>query len=77
MGDIGEGASLDFAVLTVGFAQEDGGRGVAVGDGGDVHAYIIRDYNTIYKQNIAILHAYKIAANPRKPALRLAFQLKT
>src|SRR5215469_17570934 len=59
MGDVGEGASLDFAVLTVRLAQEDGGRGVAVGDGGDVHAYIILDHDLIYKQNIAILHAYK------------------
>src|SRR5215469_5642148 len=60
MGDVGEGASLDFAVLAVGFAQEDGGRGVAIGDSGDVHAYIIREYFLTYKYNIAILHAYKM-----------------
>ena len=55
MGDVGEGASLHFAVLTVGSAQEDGGRGVTVGDGGDGHAY----EENIRKHNIAILHAYK------------------
>jgi hypothetical protein len=41
MSDVGDGASLDFAVETIGFAKEDGGRGTAVGYGGDVHAYII------------------------------------
>jgi hypothetical protein len=42
MRDVGDGASLDLAVEAVGFAEEDGGRGVAIGYGGDVHAYIIR-----------------------------------
>ena len=42
MSDVGDGASLDFAVEAVGFAEEDGRRGVAIGNGGDVHAYIIR-----------------------------------
>src|SRR5882724_2501641 len=42
MSDVGDGASLDFAVEAVGFAEEDGGRGVAIGYGGDVHAYILR-----------------------------------
>jgi hypothetical protein len=41
MGDVGDGASLDFAFKTIGFAEEDGGRGVAVRYGGNVHAYII------------------------------------
>jgi hypothetical protein len=41
MGEIGEGAVADLAVAAEGLAEEDGGRGVAVGDGGDVHAYII------------------------------------
>ena len=31
MRDVGEGAGLDFAVLAIGFAEEDGGRGVAIG----------------------------------------------
>jgi hypothetical protein len=41
MSDVGDGARLDFAVEAIGFAEEDGGRGVAVGYGGDVHAYRI------------------------------------
>jgi hypothetical protein len=41
MSDVGDGARLDSAVEAIGFAEEDGGRGVAVGYGGDVHAYII------------------------------------
>ena len=44
LGEVGEGAFLDFAVLAVGLAQEDGGRRVAVGDVLDVH-----DYRTIGK----------------------------
>ena len=53
MREIGEGAVEDFAVLAEGFAEEDGGRGVAVGDGGDVHAYIIRQKINKNKPNIA------------------------
>jgi hypothetical protein len=41
VGEIGEGAFLDLAVLTKRLAEEDGGRGVTVGDGLDVHGYII------------------------------------
>jgi hypothetical protein len=41
MRDVGEGASFYFAVLAIGFAEEDGGRGVAVRYGGNVHAYIM------------------------------------
>ena len=39
MSDVGDGAGLDFAVEAVGFTEQDGGRGVAIGDGGDIHAY--------------------------------------
>ena len=41
MREVGEGAVADLAVETKGLAEEDSGRGVAVGDVGDVHAYII------------------------------------
>jgi hypothetical protein len=41
MGEVGEGTVADFAVEAEGLAEEDGGRGVAVRYGGDVHAYII------------------------------------
>jgi hypothetical protein len=39
MGEIGEGAGIDLAVLAEGLAEEDGGPGGAVGDGGDVDVY--------------------------------------
>jgi hypothetical protein len=41
MGEVGEGAVADLAAETEGLAEEDGGRGVAVGHGGDVHVYIV------------------------------------
>jgi hypothetical protein len=41
MSEIGKGARFDFAVLAIGFAEEDGGWRLSVGYGGDVHAYII------------------------------------
>ena len=36
---VGEGAFTDLAGLAIGFAQQDGGRGVSIGDGLDVHGY--------------------------------------
>ena len=36
---VGEGTFTDVAGLAIGFAQQDGGRGVSVGDGLDVHGY--------------------------------------
>src|SRR5215469_17308819 len=39
-GKVGQGALAGFVALAPAFAEEDGGRGVAVGDDGDVHAYI-------------------------------------
>ena len=38
-GEVGEGAFTDLAGVAIGLAQEDGGRGVSVGDGFDVHGY--------------------------------------
>ena len=42
MGEIGDGAVVDFAVFAEALAQEDRGWGVAIGDDGDVHVDIIR-----------------------------------
>ena len=36
---VGQGAFTHLAGLAIGFAQQDGGRGVSVGDGLDVHGY--------------------------------------
>src|SRR5215469_2970472 len=37
-GKVGQGALTGFVAFAPAFAEEDGGRGVAVGDDGDVHA---------------------------------------
>ena len=39
LGEVGEGAFLDLAVVAVGLAEQDGGWGGAVGDGLNVHDY--------------------------------------
>ena len=41
-GEVGEGALLDLAALAIGLAEQDGGRGGAVGHGFDVHGYIMQ-----------------------------------
>jgi hypothetical protein len=43
MREVGEGAVENLAVETEGLAEEDGGWGIAVGDGGHVHVYIIHE----------------------------------
>ena len=54
-GEVGEGAVLDFAILAETFAEEDGRRGVAIGDDGDIHANsILHAHNT----TIAIMIHY-------------------
>ena len=58
MSDVGNGASLDFAVVAIRFAEEDGGRRVAIGYGGDVHAYTIRAIYDKFKHHFEYLHAY-------------------
>jgi hypothetical protein len=49
MRDVSHGARLDFAVLAVGFAEEEGRGRIAVGHGGNVHAYIIHNKHIRYK----------------------------
>jgi hypothetical protein len=39
IGEIGQRALTGFLTLAPAFAEEDGGRGVAVGDDGDIHAH--------------------------------------
>ena len=39
LGEVGEGALLDAAVFAVGLAEEDGGRGGAIGHALDIHGY--------------------------------------
>ena len=59
MSDVGEGAGFDSPAFAIGFAEEDGGRGVAIGDRRHVHVYNIQLYNRLYKYKIANLHAYR------------------
>ena len=40
-GKVGQGALAGFVALAPALAEEDGGRGVAVGDDGDIHANVI------------------------------------
>jgi hypothetical protein len=63
MSDVGNGASFDFTVEAIGFAEEDGGRGVAVGHGGDVHAYIILSNKHICKTQSTFYMPTIITAN--------------
>jgi hypothetical protein len=41
---------MGFLALTPAFAEQDGGRGVAVGDGFDVHGSYYQHLNSIVKQ---------------------------
>src|SRR5262249_46837621 len=74
MGEISQGPVADLAVDAEGFAEEDGGRGVAVGDGGHVHAYILWLLISYYKHNNCTLHAYIICAQWTLPHENKRFQ---
>ena len=54
MGEIGEGAVLNLAVVAKGFPEEDRGRGVAVGDGGDIHDFCISLIKSHVKDNLIL-----------------------
>jgi hypothetical protein len=51
MREVSEGSVTDPAIETKGLAEEDSGRGVAVGDGSDVHAYIVSYQHIVVKYN--------------------------
>ena len=53
MGEIGDGAVVDLAVFAGALAEEDSGRGVAVGDDGDVHVDRVRELFDEYKWNVS------------------------
>jgi hypothetical protein len=71
-GEIGEGALDDFAVDTGGFAEENGGRGVAVGYGLYVHGNIITKIINEYKYNNSFtwVHAYTEKWTSRRPTVK-------
>src|SRR5487761_578574 len=58
MGEIGEGAIFHFTFIAEGFAEEDGGGGIAVGDGGDVHTYLLSHTRALSRIKLP-LHDYR------------------
>jgi len=62
---IGDGAVVDLAVFAETLAEEDSGRGVAVGDDGDVHVDRVRELLNKYKQNLLIYMTTRISSNLR------------
>src|SRR5215469_15070443 len=55
--EVEQGALLDLAVDAIALAQQNGGRGIAVGNGLDVHGYIYRESVNISTHNVAIYMA--------------------
>jgi hypothetical protein len=51
VGEVGQGALEGLRAFAPTLAEEDGGRGAAIGDGLDVHGSIIRQQATINKHN--------------------------
>jgi len=51
MGEVGQGALVGNRAFAPAFAEEDSGRGVAIGDGVDVHGSIVHKLLSIYKHN--------------------------
>jgi hypothetical protein len=60
-GEIREGTLVDLGAAPDGFAEEDGRRGVAIGDGLDVHGSMIQLTARQYKTYLSYLHGYTIA----------------
>src|ERR1700751_5986886 len=55
--EVEQGPLLDLAVDAIALAQQDGGRGIAVGNGLDVHGYLYRESMNISTYNLAIYMA--------------------
>src|SRR5260370_15257732 len=54
IGEVGQGALAGFVAFAPALTEEDGGRGVAVGDGFDVHGSYYAHILTIVKANMLI-----------------------
>ena len=50
---IGQGALADLAGVAIGLAKQDGGRGVPVGDGFDVHGHLLSPCTSFISRNIS------------------------
>jgi hypothetical protein len=54
MGEVGQGALMGNRAFAPAFAEEDSGRGVAIGDCVDVHGSIIHKIFATYKPNYIV-----------------------
>src|SRR3984893_391268 len=54
IGEVGQGALAGFVAFPPALAEEDGGRGVAVGDGFDVHGIYYAHLVIIVKENVLV-----------------------
>jgi hypothetical protein len=75
IGDVGERARLDLAALAIAFAQQDGGRRIAVGNARDVHDQLESWPQAEIKPSFTCLQTRRRSSqpstNPRLPALTL------
>ena len=65
VGEVGQGALHGFLALAPTFAEEDGGAGVAVGDGFDVHGGNKSHIYRVVKRNMNTYMGALYFANPR------------
>src|SRR5690242_11588255 len=75
MGDIGEGTVVDLAMETEGLAEEDGGRGAAVGDGRHIHVYILCLNDRIVNIYFSIYMPTYMGGELNQPQLNKRIQL--
>ncbi len=70
IGEVGQGALAGFVAFAPAFAQEDSGRGVAIGDGFDIHgsyyACLIRIVKGKYVNYMGTFHRGKFARRSNK-----------
>ena len=67
VGEVGDGAVVDLAVFAEALTEEDRGRGVAVGDDGDVHVDMIRQCAALIQAKYHYLHDYIISIKSAQP----------
>jgi hypothetical protein len=64
VGNVGQGAVVDFAIFAVGLAQQDGGRGGAVGDHRDIQVYMFARLVRYCKHNLPYYMTTQARPNP-------------
>ena len=71
VGEIGEGALANARALANTFAEEDGGRGVAIGDSIDVQGMISMHTINNGKAIVKYLHGHNIAPPPEPSSMKI------